>query len=147
MGTLTLGMPWDPERPRVLVAACSDGRLQEATDAFLSSALGVRQYDRLYVPAAEVVSRRAVPTFFARVSCAESASSSSKRMASSTSYCSFMGRHRMARRKPSAPTTAASIRGTAPTRCAHSRRPTFATYSTGETSSPAPRDSRPTESR
>ena len=50
MGTLTLGMPWDPERPRVLVAACSDGRLQEATDAFLSRALGVRQYDRLYVP-------------------------------------------------------------------------------------------------
>ena len=48
MGTLTLGMPWDPERPRVLVAACSDGRLQEATDAFLSRALGVRQYDRLY---------------------------------------------------------------------------------------------------
>ena len=50
MGLLTLGMPWDPERPRVLVAACSDGRLQEATDAFLSRALGVRQYDRLYVP-------------------------------------------------------------------------------------------------
>jgi hypothetical protein len=50
METLRLGMPWDPERPRVLVAACSDGRLQEATDAFLSRALGVRQYDRLYVP-------------------------------------------------------------------------------------------------
>src|SRR6476619_4532237 len=50
METLTLGMPWDPERPRVLVAACSDGRLQEATDAFLARALGVRQYDRLYVP-------------------------------------------------------------------------------------------------
>ena len=43
-------MPWDAERPRVLVAACSDGRLQEATDAFLARALGVRQYDRLYVP-------------------------------------------------------------------------------------------------
>lgn len=50
METLTLGMPWEAERPRVLVAACSDGRLQEATDAFLSRALGVRQYDRLYIP-------------------------------------------------------------------------------------------------
>jgi len=50
METLRLGMPWDPERPRVLVAACSDGRLQEATDKFLDRALGVRQYDRLYVP-------------------------------------------------------------------------------------------------
>ena len=50
MGILKLGMPWDPERPRVLVAACSDGRIQEATDAFLARALGVRQYDRLYVP-------------------------------------------------------------------------------------------------
>jgi hypothetical protein len=38
MGTLTLGMPWDPERPRVLVAACSDGRLQEATDVPLPRA-------------------------------------------------------------------------------------------------------------
>lgn len=50
MEKLALGMPWDSERPRVLVAACSDGRLQEATDAFLARALGVRQYDRLYVP-------------------------------------------------------------------------------------------------
>jgi hypothetical protein len=43
-------MQWEPERPRILVVACSDGRLQEATDEFLSRALGVRQYDRLYVP-------------------------------------------------------------------------------------------------
>jgi hypothetical protein len=43
-------MPWEPTRPRVLVVACSDGRLQEATDAFLARALGVRQYDRFYVP-------------------------------------------------------------------------------------------------
>ena len=50
MEILKLGMPWDPQRPRVLVAACSDGRLQEATDTFLARALGVRQYDRLYVP-------------------------------------------------------------------------------------------------
>ena len=50
MATLSLGMRWDPDRPRILVAACSDGRLQEATDAFLARALGVRQYDRLYLP-------------------------------------------------------------------------------------------------
>jgi len=50
METLALGMPWDPERPRVLVAACSDGRLQEATDTFLARAFDIRQYDRLYVP-------------------------------------------------------------------------------------------------
>ena len=43
-------MRWEPDRPRILVAACSDGRLQEATDAFLARALGVRQYDRLYLP-------------------------------------------------------------------------------------------------
>jgi hypothetical protein len=43
-------MQWEPERPRILVVACSDGRLQEATDVFLARALGVRQYDRLYVP-------------------------------------------------------------------------------------------------
>lgn len=50
MDRWALGMRWEPERPRLLVAACSDGRLQEATDAFLSRALGVRQYDRLYLP-------------------------------------------------------------------------------------------------
>ena len=50
MEPLALGMRWEPDRPRILVAACSDGRLQEATDAFLARALGVRQYDRLYLP-------------------------------------------------------------------------------------------------
>ena len=50
METLALGMRWEADRPRILVAACSDGRLQEATDAFLARALGVRQYDRLYLP-------------------------------------------------------------------------------------------------
>lgn len=40
---------WDPTRPHVLVIACSDGRLQERTDEFLTHSLGVRQYDRLYV--------------------------------------------------------------------------------------------------
>ena len=48
--TRALGMAWTPARPRVLVVACSDGRLQEATDAFLADALDIRRYDRLYVP-------------------------------------------------------------------------------------------------
>lgn len=50
MDTVTLGKQWEPERPHILVAACSDGRLQEATDAFLSRALGIQHYDRLYTP-------------------------------------------------------------------------------------------------
>lgn len=52
MTTLTRahGMQWTAARPRVLVVACSDGRLQEATDAFLADALDIHRYDRLYVP-------------------------------------------------------------------------------------------------
>jgi len=50
MDVLSLGMAWEAARPHVMVVACSDGRLQEATDAFLSRELGVRQYDRFYVP-------------------------------------------------------------------------------------------------
>ena len=41
---------WEPTRPHTLVVACSDGRLQEATDAFLHTSLGLAQFDRLYVP-------------------------------------------------------------------------------------------------
>ena len=41
---------WDPTRPHILVIACSDGRLQEPTDEFLAESLGIRQYDRLYMP-------------------------------------------------------------------------------------------------
>ena len=41
---------WSSARPNVLVVACSDGRVQEATDAFLASELGVVRYDRFYVP-------------------------------------------------------------------------------------------------
>ena len=41
---------WDPTNPTTLVIACSDGRFQEELDDFLRSELGVRQYDRLYVP-------------------------------------------------------------------------------------------------
>ena len=41
---------WSEERPRVLVVACSDGRLQEAVDDFLQNHLGILDYDRLYAP-------------------------------------------------------------------------------------------------
>jgi hypothetical protein len=43
-------MKWHRTRPHVLVVACSDGRLQEATDEFLTLELGITHYDRLYVP-------------------------------------------------------------------------------------------------
>jgi hypothetical protein len=33
-----------------MVIACSDGRLQEATDEFLASELKITRYDRFYVP-------------------------------------------------------------------------------------------------
>jgi hypothetical protein len=39
-----------PDRPSTLVIACSDGRLQEATDDFLGYRLEVTRYDRFYVP-------------------------------------------------------------------------------------------------
>lgn len=32
------------------MVACSDGRLQQAMDAFLASSLGITDYDRLYLP-------------------------------------------------------------------------------------------------
>ena len=41
---------WSPDRPSTLVIACSDGRLQEATDEFLAHHLRVTRYDRFYVP-------------------------------------------------------------------------------------------------
>lgn len=41
---------WTPARPNALVVACSDGRLQEATDAFLSREFQITRYDRFYVP-------------------------------------------------------------------------------------------------
>ncbi len=41
---------WTPERPRVLVACCSDGRLQEAIDEFLQNHLNICDYDRFYAP-------------------------------------------------------------------------------------------------
>ncbi|MGI4792185.1 MAG: hypothetical protein ACRYFS_25455 [Janthinobacterium lividum] len=41
---------WTPERPRVLVTCCSDGRLQEAIDEFLQIHLSIVDYDRFYAP-------------------------------------------------------------------------------------------------
>jgi hypothetical protein len=42
--------PRKHQRPTALVVACSDGRLQENLDEFLSNALRISQYDRLYLP-------------------------------------------------------------------------------------------------
>ena len=42
--------PWTEQSPDTLVIACSDGRFQEEVDEFLRDHLGIRQYDRLYVP-------------------------------------------------------------------------------------------------
>lgn len=42
--------PWSSTRPRTLVVACSDGRLQESIDDFLEQHMGVLAYDRLYAP-------------------------------------------------------------------------------------------------
>ena len=41
---------WNVERPRILVACCSDGRLQESIDEFLQNHLSIRDYDRFYAP-------------------------------------------------------------------------------------------------
>jgi len=41
---------WSPDRPHTLVIACSDGRLQEQTDAFLHHQLQLVGFDRFYVP-------------------------------------------------------------------------------------------------
>jgi hypothetical protein len=48
--SFSLAGAWSPGRPDTLVVACSDGRLQGATDAFLSRVLAVTRYDRFYVP-------------------------------------------------------------------------------------------------
>ncbi|MBX3119012.1 MAG: hypothetical protein KF784_08105 [Fimbriimonadaceae bacterium] len=42
--------PWNHVRPHILVVACSDGRLQEATDELLNERFGIAHYDRLYLP-------------------------------------------------------------------------------------------------
>ena len=41
---------WTPARPSAMVVACSDGRLQEATDAFLVREFKITRYDRFYIP-------------------------------------------------------------------------------------------------
>jgi hypothetical protein len=43
-------LKWTATRPNALVVACSDGRLQQATDSFLARELKITQYDRFYVP-------------------------------------------------------------------------------------------------
>lgn len=42
-------LKWRVERPTTMVVCCSDGRLQEVTDDFLSRR-GIQSYDRLYLP-------------------------------------------------------------------------------------------------
>jgi len=41
---------WSVTRPKTLVVACSDGRLQKSIDDFLEQHMGVTDYDRLYAP-------------------------------------------------------------------------------------------------
>jgi hypothetical protein len=41
---------WDEARPKTLVVACSDGRVQEHTDEFITEHLGISHYDRLFAP-------------------------------------------------------------------------------------------------
>ena len=48
--TDALRRQWARVRSRALVVACSDGRLQEATDAFLADELGLTEYNRFYMP-------------------------------------------------------------------------------------------------
>ena len=48
--TVEPALRWSPARPNTLVVACSDGRLQQATDAFLVREFQITQYDRFYVP-------------------------------------------------------------------------------------------------
>lgn len=50
MAVYTSKAQWTPERPRVLVSCCSDGRLQEAVDEFLQAHLSIANYDRFYAP-------------------------------------------------------------------------------------------------
>lgn len=42
--------PWNRTRPKALVVACSDGRLQQNLDEFLQKHLAITQYDRLFAP-------------------------------------------------------------------------------------------------
>lgn len=45
-------LKWSPARPSALVVACSDGRLQEATDAFLFDEFQITRDDRFFGPSA-----------------------------------------------------------------------------------------------
>lgn len=48
--SFTTARPWNHHRPHILVVACSDGRLQEATDELLNERFNIAHYDRLYLP-------------------------------------------------------------------------------------------------
>ena len=51
---------WNVERPRVLVACCSDGRLQGAIDEFLRNHNGLRLTARVRAYRAEVLANRQI---------------------------------------------------------------------------------------
>jgi len=48
--SFTSRQPWEKERPRILIIACSDGRYQQSLDDFLNHHLGITHYDRLFAP-------------------------------------------------------------------------------------------------
>lgn len=51
VGSVHISRPqWSARRPRTLVVACSDGRLQANVDDFLQNHLGIEHYDRLFMP-------------------------------------------------------------------------------------------------
>lgn len=102
---------WNVERPRVLVACCSDERLQEAIDEFLQNHLHIRDYDRFYAPGGpgaltpggyeflRATQYRDDLAFLIRVHKVEEL------------RLIFHGPHRTARRRRPLPITAASCRG------------------------------------
>jgi hypothetical protein len=60
-------MKWSNSRPHTLVVACSDGRLQDQTDAFLHRDLNLAGFDRFYVPGGGGALSASGPDFFRAV--------------------------------------------------------------------------------
>lgn len=60
-------MKWSNSRPHTLVVACSDGRLQDQTDAFLHGDLNLAGFDRFYVPGGGGALSASGPDFFRAV--------------------------------------------------------------------------------
>jgi hypothetical protein len=58
---------WNNSRPHTLVVACSDGRLQDQTDAFLHGDLSLAGFDRFYVPGGGGALSASGPDFFRAV--------------------------------------------------------------------------------